>query len=162
MNETIFVVFIIMIIIVLSMVGYSKFQELGLKEQQKNIRNAKIIETAHRLSFWSELSCSEAGGISEVTCLDVTKIKVLGDFISRSSQDNKYAFNYYFDLLRNSKITITQVYPFTEPVLGETQWMVWNNTGVTRTTDIIRVPTNLYNPLTKNYAFGIMELQVYE
>jgi hypothetical protein len=162
MNETIFVVFIILIIIMLGFVAYSKFQEVSIKEQQKDLRSARVVSTAHQLSFWPELECSEAGGISEFSCLDVTKLKVLGDFINTSKQNYRYAFNYYFDLLKNSKITVTQVYPFDEIELGTNQWAVWDNPGRTKTIDNIRVPVNLYDPLTKIYTFGIMELQIYE
>jgi hypothetical protein len=161
MSETVFVVFIIIIIILLGFVTYSKFQEISIREQQKTARNMAVIESAHRLSFWPELECSEAGGITEFMCLDITKVLVLEDFINKSRQQNKYAFNYYFSLLGNSKIIITQIYP-AENVFNQDSLVLWNNPGKTKTTDTIMLPVNLYNPLTRQYAFGVMELQMYE
>jgi len=164
MTETIFVVFIIMIIVLLGFVFYSKFQEQSLKEKQKENRNLKIIEMAHRMSFWPELECSEAG-VSEFMCLDRTKLITLGKFIIDSKQENSqlnYAFNYYWALLGNSKITVTEIYPSFTHQLGLDYWEIWNNTGTKRTTDVVRIPVSIYNPLTTHYAFGIMELQAYE
>ena len=155
MSETIFVVFIVLIIILLGFVVYSKFQEGSIKEQQKSLRNKMVIEMAHRLSSWPELECSVAE-TTEFVCLDVTKLEVLGDFINKSKQENTYAFNYYFNLLKNSKITIIEVYP------SSTEWVLYNNSGKTQTADRVPIPVSLYNPLTKNYAFGIMELLIYE
>ncbi|MBN2052144.1 hypothetical protein JW756_01455 [Candidatus Woesearchaeota archaeon] len=161
MTETIFVVFIIIIIIVLSVVFYSKFQEVSIKEKQRQLRNARVVEIAHRLSFWPELECSEIG-TSEFMCLDITKLMVLGSFINQTKQDNSYSFNYYFDLLRNSKISVVEIYPSDSRTLGTDYWILWENAGKTKTADMVRVPVSLYNPLTKAYALGVMELQVYE
>ena len=162
MNETIFVVFFIILIIILCFVVYSRFQEANIKEQQKLFRDSRVIETAHSLSSWPELECSEAGGISDFMCLDITKLMVLGDFINKSKQEDNYAFNYYFGLLGNSNITITEIYPSNTQTVGVDAWVLWNNPGRTKTTDVVRVPVSLYNPLTKAYAFGVMELVMYE
>ena len=161
MIETIFVVFIILIIIVLGFVVYSKFQEGALKEQQKALRNMRVIELDHRLSAWPELECSVAS-TSKFVCIDETKLMVLGSFINESKKQSTYAFNYYFDLLRNSKITVTEIYPSNTMTLSEDYWILYENPGKTRTTEVVWVPVNLYNPLTKNYAFAIMELEIYE
>ena len=87
---------------------------------------------------------------------------ILGDFINESKRQDTYAFNYYFDLLGNSKITVTEIYPSFSRTLGKDYWVLYENKGKTRTTEVIWVPVNLYNPLNKMYAFGIMELEIYE
>ena len=161
MSETIFVVFIILIIILFGFIAYSKFQEGAIKEQQKRFRNMRVIELAHRLSAWPELECSVAS-TSKFVCLDTTKLMILGNFINKSKHESTYAFNYYFDLLRNSKISVTEIYPSHTQTLGVDYWILYENQGKTRTTEVIWVPVNLYNPLVKTYALGIMELQIYE
>lgn len=161
MTETIFVIFIILIIIVLGFVAYSKFQEGVLKEQQKTLRNIRVIQLAHRLSAWPELECSVAS-TSKFVCVDETKLMVLGNFINQSKQQSSYAFNYYFDILKNSKITVTEVYPSYTKTLGSDYWVLYENPGKTKNIDVVWVPVNIYNPLTKNYAFGVMELEIYE
>ena len=162
MNETVFVVFLIMIIIFLGLVVLSRFQEVSILEKGKALRSLSVIESTHKISFWPELDCSDVG-VSEVACLDLVKLKVLGDFIKDSIQaNNVYAFNYYYDQLRKSKIAVREVYPLNTSVLGETYWVLWDNPGTKRTTDLIMVPVNLFNPITARYALGIMELEIYE
>ena len=161
MTETIFVVFFILIIILLGFVAYSKFQEQHIIEQKKILKRMQLIELAHRLSSWSELECSVVG-TTEFVCLDVTKLMVFEDFIKESKNKSSYARNYYFDLLRNSKITVTEIYPSHTHTLGKDYWVLYENPGTTQTISPISVPVSLYNPLTKTYAFGIMELLVYE
>ena len=162
MNETVFVVFLIMIIIFLGLVVYSRFQELNILEKSKSLRSLNVIESTHTISFWPELDCSDVR-VSEFACLDIVKLKVLGKFIDQSKQSDKiYAFNYYYDQLKKSKITVTEVYPLNTSVLGETYWILWDNPGTKKTTDYILVPVNLFDPFTGRYALGIMELQIYE
>jgi len=161
MTETIFVVFIILIIILIGFVFYSNFQEASIREHKKILRDRQVVELAHRLSAWPELECS-VGETTEFVCLDITKLMVLGEFINKSRQKHAYAFKYYFDLLRNSRITVTEIYPSHTQTLGEDYWILYDNPGVTPVTDIIRVPVNLYNPLTEIRAFGIMEILMYE
>ena len=161
MTETIFVVFIILIIILLGFVFFSKFQEISMKEQEKTLRNLEVIKLAHRISFWPELECSVAGA-ERFVCLDKVKLTILGDFINRSMNSNSYGFNYYYDLLKNSQITVTELYPSNTQTLGTDYWVLYNNPGSTPLTDAVLIPVNLYNPVTKDYALGVMELQRFE
>lgn len=162
MNETVFVVFIIMMIIFLGLVVFSRFQELNIQEKTKAVKSTKVVESAHMISFWPELDCSDVK-VSEFACLDLEKLKVLGNFINTSLESNRiYAFNYYFDLLRNSRISVSEVYPLNTSVLGETYWVLWDNPGTKRTVDTIFVPVNLYDPFTGRYALGIMQLEMFE
>jgi len=162
MTETIFVVFIIIVIVVLGFVIYSKFQEESIKERQNELRDLKVVELANSISFWPELECSEAGGTSDFLCIDVTKLMVLGDFINKSQGENTYAASYYGELLSKSKITVLEIYPSFTNTPGKDYWEIWNKPGAKRTTDVVRVPVKLYNPLTKQYAFGVMSLQLFE
>lgn len=162
MNETVFVVFIIMIIIFLGLVVYSRFQELNIQDKSRTIKNTKVIESAQSISFWPELDCSDVK-VSDFACLDMEKLKILGKFVNDTKQANSiYAFNYYFNLLGNSKISVTEVYPLNTSVPGETYWVLWENPGTKKTTDTILVPVNIFDPFTGRYALGVMELQMYE
>jgi len=157
MNETIFVVFVVIIIIFIGVIIFSGIQGESLQEKNKALRNSKAVEFAHRISFWSEITCSK-----EFSCLDIAKLMTLGDFINKSRQQDVYAFNYYFDLLRNSKIVVTPVYPVDEFDPEANHWVLWDNEGIKKSTDIVRVPVTLYNSFTSKSAMGIMELQIYE
>jgi len=162
MNETVFVVFLIMIIIFLGLVVLSRFQEVSILEKSKSLRSLSVIESTHMISFWPELDCSDVK-VSEFACLDIIKLRVLVKFINESAQsDGPYAFNYYYDQLKKSKIAVREVYPLNTSILWDTYWVLWDNPGTKKTTDSIRVPVNLFDPLTGRYALGIMELQIYE
>lgn len=161
MTETIFVVFFILIIIVLGFVAFSKFQESAIKEQQREYRSSRVIEMAHRLSSWPELECSVAGA-SQYVCLDKIKLGILGDFINESKQKSSYGFNYYFELLRDSKITITEIYPSHTKTIGKDYWVLYENLGSGQTTEVIWIPVNLYDPVTQKRSLAIMELLIYE
>jgi|GEM_PF-1330010 len=161
MTETIFVVFFILIIILLGFVAYSKFHEHHLLEQKKNLRNMRIIELAQRLSSWPELECSVLGA-TDFLCIDITKLMVFEDFLAESRNQSTYAQNYYFDLLKKSRIVITEVYPYNTHTPGRDYWVLYEHPGATKTTDIVSIPVSLYNPITRTYAFGIMDVFVYE
>jgi hypothetical protein len=154
-SETIFAVMIILIIIILALVFYAKAKESSLKEQAREARIGRVISLAHTLSSWAELECS-IRETREFDCVDVIKLGLLYDFINRSKSSNGYAFNYYYDYLTRSKITITQVYPDAQ------SWTIYNNSGTTKTTDSVTVPVSLYDPVNRRYALGLMELRVYE
>jgi heme/copper-type cytochrome/quinol oxidase subunit 2 len=161
MNETVFVVFLIMIIVFLGLVVYTRFQELNLQDKTRIAKSLKVVESSHKISFWPELECSDVR-VSEFACLDIVKLKVLGEFINNSRQAGGiYAFNYYFDLLKESKISVSEVYPLNTSVLGETYWVLWDNPGTKVSSNIIQVPVNLYDAFTGRYALGIMELRIY-
>ena len=161
MTETIFVVFFILIIIVLGFVVFSKFQEEAIKKQQKEYRSSRVIEMAHRLSSWPELECSVAG-TTQYVCLDKVKLGILGDFINDSKRQSTYAFNYYFELLRDSKITIIEIYPSHSKTFGKDYWVLYENTGSGQTTEVIWIPVNLYDQVTQTRSLAIMELLIYE
>lgn len=155
-GETIFVIFIILIIIVLGFTIYSKFQEGDIIDQQNSARNDRMVSTAHRLTFWSELECS-FDEVKETDCFDISKLEVFSAFINTSRSEGGYAFEYYHDLLRNSKITVRGVYPS-----GYDEWVLYDNPGSSSIADRIVIPINLYDPIEKTYLFGMMELYVYD
>ena len=154
-SETIFTVIIILIIIIFSLVFYAKAKESGLKEQASQARISRVISLAHTLSSWSELECS-IRETREFDCVDVVKLGLLSDFINQSKIANGYAFNYYYDYLKRSKIIVTQVYPSSQ------SWVIYDNPGTTKTADSVTVPVSLYDPVNDQYALGLMELKVYE
>ncbi len=161
MGETVFVIFIILLIIVIGFTIYSKFSEGNIKEQQIKLRNERIVSTAHALSSWSELECSVAE-VKDVSCFDMSKLNVFSEFINSSRREGGYAFEYYHDLLRDSTIIVREIYPNENSFYDENTWILYNNSGTTPSLDRIIVPITLYNPFSKKYAFGLMELRVYE
>lgn len=150
-----FVVFIIIIIIVLGLVFYSKTREVQLKEMQRTQRISNFISLAHTLSSWPELECS-IKETRDFDCIDLVKLGILGDFINQSKETDLYAFNYYQDLLRRSDVVVREIYP------SQRSWTIYLNPGNRKTRDAVSLPVNIYDPISKKYAFGVLELAVYE
>jgi hypothetical protein len=66
-------------------------------------------------------------------------------------------------LLRNSRIEVYRVYPYdVTRELGKNYWVLYNNTGSNPSTDLVHIPISLYNPLSRTYALGVMDVQVFE
>jgi hypothetical protein len=153
-------VIIIIIIIVLGFVAYSKFQEVKLNEQKAAVKSAKIVSLAQQLMSWPELECSVAER-KEFNCIDSIKLGLLTNFINNSISSSDYAFRYYHDLLGKSKILIYEVYP--SMALGtERQVLLYDNVGTGKSREAVLVPLNIYDPAKKSYVLGVMELWVYE
>lgn len=161
MTESVFVVFIILIIIVMGFVMYSKFQESSIRENERMLRNIDVIKLANRISSWPELECS-LSGTERFVCLDTLKLSVLGDFIEDNMDSNTYAFNYYYDLLKESKILVTEVYPPLAHPDDQKRWILYYNPGDTPVTDSILIPVNLYNPYSETFSMGMLEIQIYD
>jgi len=152
MSETIFIVFIIIIILVVGITIFSKFQAVELKEQQKVGKDKQVATLAHTLSSWSELECRLADA-TEVNCFDITKVAVFSEYIEEAKASNGYAFEYYFTLLKNSRIKIREVYPD-----KGREWLLYDNPGRGINAIPVYLPINLYDPFTKTYSLGIMEI----
>lgn len=161
MTESVFVVFIILIIIVMGFVIYSKFQETSIKENERMIRNIEIIKMAQKMSSWPELECS-LHGTQRFVCLDAAKLTTLGDFIQTSRQTDSYGFNYYYDALKKARITIKELYPPLSNADNLNQWVLYNNPGRTPVSDLVLIPVNIYHPVSKTFSMGIIELQIYD
>jgi hypothetical protein len=154
-TETIFAVIIILVIIVICLVFYAKARESTINEQGREAKIIRIISLAHTISSWPEIDCS-VRETREFDCLDTTKLEILSNIINASRGNNDYTFNYYYDLLRSSTIFVKQLYP------SSSEWLVYDNPGATKNVDTVTIPMSLYDPIRKQYAFGIMELKVYE
>lgn len=159
-SETIFAAIIIIVIIVIGLVFYSKFKASSMEEQSSQIRSERLVELAHSLSSWPELECS-IRQTREFDCLDMMKLDVLSALLARSSEEKRssdYSFNYYYSLIGRARITVTQVYPFS----AQRSWSIYSLNGTSRAEETIVLPMSLYDPLTKRYSLGVMELKMYE
>lgn len=156
-TETIFVVIIIIVIVLLGFVFYSRVQESSIKEKQREQRVLRMITLAHALSNWPELECSTLES-RDFDCIDRLKLGVLSDFINVSRQDDTYAFKYYNDLLRRSRIVITEVYSHTD----KESWVVYDNSVESASKETVFIPVNVFDPTDHTFTFAMMELSLYE
>ena len=155
-SETIFVVFVIIIIVLLGMVFYARVQESNLKSKQREQRVLQLIALGHSISNWPELECSTLES-REFDCIDRVKLGLISSFITQNKEEGSYAFRYYSDILRRSSITVDEVYSYQAPK----SWVIYNNSGE-GTKDSVQVPVNVYDPVEQTFTFAIMEISVYE
>jgi hypothetical protein len=155
MGETVFVVFIIIIILVLGLVFYSKAREGEIKENQRDARSKNLIALAHTISSWPELKCS-VREVQDYDCIDQTKLSVLSNFITTAttSSDN-YAFNYYADFFKKATLKVNMTYP------SSGNWVIYDNPS-TGGRETVHIPVSIYDSLSNRYSFGIMELTTYD
>jgi hypothetical protein len=169
--ETIFAVIVIIVIIVIGIVFYSKAKEGSIKEQISKTRVDSLISLSHSLSSWPELECSVYES-RDFDCFDAVKLEILSETLSKkpvlssgSSSNassvavNSYAFNYYFDLLGRSKIVVRQIYPSSD---SKKEWILYESKSISRNADSVVVPISIYYPVERRYAFGVLELKMYE
>ncbi len=156
-SETIFAAIAIIIIIVIGLVFYSKAKAGSMEEEAEKARTERLVELAHTLSSWPELECS-VRETREFDCFDVVKLDVLTEILGSGSVASGYSFNYYYDLLGRSRITVSKVYPPSD----QRSWTVYEKNGTSRSEKTIVLPVSLYDPIKKKYSLGVMEFKMYE
>ena len=159
-QETILVVFIFIIMIILGMVLFFRFQENSLKNE---IREFMIADFGNRLLSLpdsSEFAYTESG-IKKNT-IDTTKLIALNNLVKKKER-------YYFSKFGYMNITIVQVYPSKNNNKCSSSKIsdcgVWNvyekvpnevNSRFRKET-----PVSLYFPDKDEYTIGLMLVEVY-
>jgi sensor histidine kinase regulating citrate/malate metabolism len=154
-GETVFVVFIILIIIVLGFVFYSKIQEDNFKEELRKKSSQNLVLVAHSISSLPELECSIYKS-SDFVCVDKFKAKNIKAILEQARSEKN---TYYFDFLNNLRISIHQVYPNkqTYPIYDHYEGQSGGKPFLP-----VNVLINIYDPIEKTYSFGYMEIGLYE
>ena len=115
------------------------------KEETKQL---KAIEIAQRASFLPELQCSEENTITD-DCIDLYKLEASSRIIAQNEI-------FYYDKLQFSNITIKEIYPNIE------KWTLYERELGNFTSKVVtNIPISLYDPISKRYSFGIMEVNTF-
>jgi hypothetical protein len=156
-TETIFAVFIIIIIIIVGIWFYSRYEEARIGDVARQDSELRLVSLAHSIASWPELECSVVSS-RDFNCVDKSKLAVLSAFISDSRSSDSYAFNYYNDFLRRSRISVREVYSYQELE----SWVLYDNSFVARSIQSVFIPVNIYDPYLQKYSYGLLELTTYE
>lgn len=149
MVESVFVVIIFIIILVIGIVFFSRFQESGARHRETERQLSESIQLAQTFASLPEISCSEGSVVSD-NCLDLLKLEAM-DMLSRT--DNIF----YYDLFRFGKITVEMLYPDE----GE-RWVIYNQTKEGSGYFTMALPMVIYNPKEEERFFGLMEVRYYD
>lgn len=148
MGESIAILFIFFILVVFGFVFYMNVMRSSAKvEMEENIQ-LKAIGIAQKASFLPELQCSEEN-VRVEDCIDVLKLEAAAGLI----EDNNI---YFYDTFEFSKIWVEEIFP------GTQEWPIYNNTPPTFKNRLSTfIPISLFNPVSKEYDFGVLAVEVY-
>ncbi len=154
MVESVFVVIIFMVILMIGIVFFSRFQQSDAQFRETERRLTESIQLAQTFASLPELSCTEGSVISD-SCLDLMKLEAM-DLLARSDHI------YYFDLFRYGTITVERLYPPPEEDEYGERWVIYNRTRPDSGFFSMGVPMVIYNPEDGSEHFGLMEVVYYD
>lgn len=150
MFETLAVLIVFFFLLVFGISFYFVLQRGSYNRQVE--RNAQLIsvELTQKISDIPELDCALAG-IQIDNCIDMVKLQEFNAILQNST-----AAVQYFDLLGYSKITAAEIYP---EIL---QYELYDRQPDAFSTAYKNnVPMLLYNPISRKFSFGILEVMTY-
>lgn len=153
MVESVFVVIIFMIILVIGIVFFSRFQhsESQFSATEKTLKES--IQLAQTFASLPEVACTESGVVRE-NCIDLLKLEAMNG-LSRNE------ISYYFDLFKYGTVTVVKIYPDADADVGQ-RWVIYNKTKPNAGYFSTAVPMTLYDPTVDQRYFGLMEVRFYE
>lgn len=159
-HETILVLFIFIVLLIIGMIVFYRYNAEGLKQSMFEIESNKFNAMLSTFAQSPEIRCSFLG--QDISCVD--SYKLIG--FKKIAEDNK---GYYREKLGNKNITFYLLYPFKnnkECDLANTKDCgVWNiyleKPKRYEKTLIIETPISLYFPETDDYGIGKMVVTWY-
>jgi len=151
MFETLAVLVVFFFFLIFGASFYFKIQENSLLRELERTSQLQAIQIAQKSLTMPEMDCSFAG-VQRENCIDLQKVERFTDLLSV----NENAQIEYFKTFKQSKITVTQVYP---PVAAE--WVVYERPE-TEESRAIQIPSLIYDSRNNIYNFGYIEVRVYE
>ena len=150
MFETLAVLVVFFFFLIFGASFYFKIQENSLIREFERSEQLRSIQIAQKTMTLPELDCSFAG-VQRENCVDIEKVL---EFRRLLSTDTNAQIE-YFKTFKQSKINITQVYPFRD------SWTIYSRPE-TNQSRAIQIPVSILNGRTNDYSFGYIEVTVYE
>ena len=150
MTETIGVMFVFLLLVIFGFLFYMRFQAASFEGVKTEEYGKRSIDVAQRSLTLPELQCSSDNIIID-DCMDIVKLTILSNMMKESSELQ----NDYYDKFQSSTIQIQQVYP------SKNAWTVYNRSVNATNRFATQIPISLYDPMSKRYSFGVMNLTYY-
>ncbi|MBI4450499.1 hypothetical protein HY642_00865 [Candidatus Woesearchaeota archaeon] len=152
MFETVAVLVVFFFILVFGVQFYFGIQKASFQKELDRITSLKAVGLVLKAQHLPEFDCAIFGVTTE-NCFDVEKLKTFAE----ATKDDTIK-QLYSGIFGRSVLNITQVYPGD----GTTKYGLYENVlegaGIE---DKTQVPVQLYDPLTDEYYFGMLEVTVY-
>ncbi|MFA6888781.1 MAG: hypothetical protein WC254_04770 [Candidatus Woesearchaeota archaeon] len=132
------------------MVFYAKISSYTSKQQQEENQDVNAISIEQRIRHMSEIACT-TDAVVIFDCYDLSKIHALEQVIPNH--------NLYYEsiIFKNSKVTITSVYPTEDEIL----LFEPGDTNQSMSSQPFRTPVTLYDPVSDTTNFGYITVEVY-
>lgn len=151
-GETIAVVIIIIILIIVGLLfGFNRtVNDVEKRSNEQEYQNT--IRVSLKARSLLEIGCSEFESVS-FTCVDEYKIDALSNIIQN---DIDGAYLHYFELFKGSEIQVKILYPNPRDIV---LYNITDNENTTRYST--SKPVLVWNPVTKEKSFGVMEVSTF-
>ncbi len=159
LGETIFVVIFILIIIIFGIVFFSGAEKENIIHEQKKYADLSTVSLAQYASSLSELACSKHD-VEEISCFDLAKLEAFADLMNDTNLIS-ITREYYFTRLGNSDIKIFIIYPVKKNITLYHNEIGINNNSIMPSGKPVLKPVSIYNPLSKQTYFGVMQITKY-
>ncbi len=151
MFETIGVLVVFFFLLVGGTTFYFKIQESAMQKELVRQAQLRSLQAAQRAMFLPELDCSFVS-IQRENCFDRLKLKAFGSV----SQSPKTAQS-YFGQFGFATVIVREAYPSTDFIVT-IYTSIPDEYGKVLLT---QTPVLLYDPVTKDFGFGVMEVTTY-
>jgi hypothetical protein len=169
MGEAVIIVIIVILLITFGFVMYGRWATASIKVKAAVFREEDAYRIASITANLTELHCSR-NNVVELNCYDTLKIKALTTLIgqSRGGTTPKDSYLHYASLFKNSRIVVYEIFP--HPISTTTgdasdtpfRYVIYDVAPAEITQRIpARIPIILYNPLTEESRFGVIEVVRY-
>jgi hypothetical protein len=151
MFETIGVLVVFFFILIAGAAFYFSLQESSLQKELAQQAQLRSLQSAQQAAFLPELDCSFVG-VARENCFDTLKLDAFAGLMRESSNRDAY-----FGLFGFANITVRQAYPALDTPVP----LYLNPPPEYRRILRSHLPVLLYNPVSRDFAFGIMEVSTY-
>jgi hypothetical protein len=152
MFETIGVLIVFFFLLVAGAAFYFNIQESALKKELAKQAELQSLQSAQRAMFLPELDCSFVS-VQRDTCFDRLKLHAFQE-VTETEPRLREA---YFGIFGHATVVVRQRYP-----LSEMNVTLYHNPPEEYTKKLVSFsPVLLYDSVTKEASFGVMEVTTY-
>lgn len=152
MFETVGVLVIFFFLLVAGALFYFNIQKSALQKELSAQAQLRSLKSAERAVFLPELDCSFVS-VQRENCFDRLKLTALHDIIAKDFN----LLQYYHGVFGDMEISVRDVYPKKELNVTVYRYLPDEYARSLKS----QIPVLIYDPVSKNSSFGVMEVTVY-
>ncbi len=152
MGETVAIVIIVVILLILGLVFWNKISTGDVREITRERQELSVIDIAKIVQEMPEFRCSSTSS-EKANCFDRYKILAFKKSFDGGNTQNTEMFSLYSDYFLESRISFREIYPDEETII------IYDSNITNQTTKQIDIPINIYDPITKQYSFGLITIE---